>query len=158
MKRLVICSLFASAILLLQISTASAHCQVPCGIYDDHARIHAMEEDIQTISKATIQIQALSKKTDAQSVNQRTRWIATKEAHASNIIKVVSEYFLTQKIKAAPKDGDPEAWSSYVHHLVTAHQVMRAAMKTKQVVDGNAVTALKTKLFALGALYPAPKK
>jgi nickel superoxide dismutase len=157
MKRLVIFSFLAPAIFLLQLSTASAHCQVPCGIYADHARVHGMEEDAQTIAKATTQIQALSDKTDAQSINQRTRWITTKEAHASNIIKVVSEYFLTQKIKAASK-GDEKAWNSYIHHLVTAHHVMRAAMKTKQVVDGDAVANLKAKLATLGALYPAPKK
>ena len=158
MKRLAILSLVASAFLFVQISTASAHCQVPCGIYGDHARIHAMEEDVKTIGKATTQIQALSGKTDAQSVNQRTRWIVTKEDHASKIIKVVAEYFLTQKIKAVPADGDAAARKAYVHHLVTAHHVMRAAMKTKLVVDAKAVQTLRKKVTALGSLYPASTK
>ena len=32
--------------------TAVAHCEVPCGIYTDHARIGQMFEDTQTITKA----------------------------------------------------------------------------------------------------------
>ena len=34
-------------------SAAFAHCQVPCGIYDDGARIAQMKEDAATIEKAT---------------------------------------------------------------------------------------------------------
>jgi len=30
-------------------SLAFAHCQVPCGIYDDQARLDALEEHITTI-------------------------------------------------------------------------------------------------------------
>ena len=30
----------------------NAHCQVPCGIYDDHARVEAMAEDAATVIKA----------------------------------------------------------------------------------------------------------
>jgi len=33
-----------------------------------------------------------------------SRWIATKEDHASKIITTVSEYFLTQKVKPVAKD------------------------------------------------------
>ena len=32
--------------------TANAHCQVPCGIYDDSARVQSMLEDAATITKA----------------------------------------------------------------------------------------------------------
>ncbi|MFT5434441.1 MAG: nickel superoxide dismutase, partial [Myxococcota bacterium] len=73
------------AIVLALPSTAAAHCQVPCGIYDDHARIHGMLEDVTTIAKAVGEISALAKKSDAQSLNQATRWIMTKEQHATRI-------------------------------------------------------------------------
>ena len=33
-----------------------AHCQIPCGIYDDHARVHAMLEDVTTIEKSLVLI------------------------------------------------------------------------------------------------------
>jgi hypothetical protein len=38
---------------------------------------------------------------------QMTRWVTTKDAHASNIITTVGEYFLTQKVKPVPK-GDAQ--------------------------------------------------
>ena len=89
------------ALLGLILSTGSllAHCQVPCGIYDDAARIAQIREDITTIEKATHKIAALAGQSDAESQNQLVRWINTKEEHASHIIEIVSEYFLTQKIK-----------------------------------------------------------
>ena len=35
---------------------AHSHCQIPCGIYDDHARYLSMLEDASTVEKATNQI------------------------------------------------------------------------------------------------------
>ena len=143
------------SVALLGMSTASAHCQVPCGIYDDHARIHAMTEDTTTIAKATNQIAELSGKNDAQSENQRVRWIQTKEAHASHIIEVISTYFLTQKIKPADP-GNPAAWKAYISKLTACHQVMRAAMATKQRVNPEAVKELQGAIDHLKSLYPHP--
>ena len=57
---------------------AQAHCQVPCGIYDDSARVKSMLEDAATIAKATKMMAELSGKTDAQSQNQLTRWVLNK--------------------------------------------------------------------------------
>ena len=37
-------------------ATSGAHCQVPCGIYDDAARIARMYEDAATIEKAMVQM------------------------------------------------------------------------------------------------------
>lgn len=126
---------------------AGAHCQVPCGIYDDSARIAAMREDTTTIRKAVTNIGELSAKTDAQSMNQLIRWTNTKEMHASHIIEVVSEYFLTQKLKpvAAGEDGR----DAYLASLAAHHAVMRAAMKTKQTADGEAVEALAAAIEAM---------
>ena len=39
---------------------AHSHCQIPCGIYDDHARYISMLEDASTAEKATNQIITLS--------------------------------------------------------------------------------------------------
>ena len=39
-----------------------AHCQVPCGIYDDDLRVRQMFEDLTTIDKAIDEIQSLWKK------------------------------------------------------------------------------------------------
>ncbi len=130
---------------------AEAHCQVPCGIYDDTARIKSLREDAATIAKAITQIKALSGKNEPLALNQATRWIITKEAHASNMIKVVSEYFLTQKVKpvAAGQDG----YEAYLKKLADHHAVMRAAMKTKQTVDPADVAQLGRAIDALAAHY-----
>ena len=111
-------------------TTALAHCQIPCGIYDDDARITAMMEDVTTIEKATKAINDLAEKNDANSINQKIRWTTAKEEHASRIIEVVSTYFLTQKIKPVAEAGkDRDAYLSQLEH---AHKVMKAAMKAKQ--------------------------
>ncbi|MDP6088751.1 MAG: superoxide dismutase [Ni], partial [Candidatus Marinimicrobia bacterium] len=52
-----------------------AHCQVPCGIYDDALRIVQMREDFRTIQKAMDQIIHLKGKTSAQDMNQCIRWV-----------------------------------------------------------------------------------
>jgi nickel superoxide dismutase len=130
---------------------AVAHCQVPCGIYDDAGRIKGLMEDATTISKAITEINQLAGKHNPLKVNQATRWIMTKEQHASHIITTVSEYFLTQKVKDA-KPGSPE-YDGYLASLAAHHKVMRAAMTTKQTVDPEAAHALVHAIEALGKLY-----
>lgn len=130
-----------------------AHCQVPCGIYDDPARIQQLREDSMTIEKAIHAIGELSGKNDATSINQATRWIMTKEEHASHIIKVVSEYFLTQKVKAA---AGAER-NAYLDSLADHHAVMVAAMKCKQVPEPASVEALNAAITKLATHYPDKK-
>ncbi len=130
---------------------ASAHCQVPCGIYDDAARIARLNEDAATIAKAVTQINQLSGKHDAQAFNQASRWITTKEVHASHIIEVVSEYFLTQKVKPVAHDGSEH--DAYLHKLADHHAVMVAAMKTKQSADGMNVIRLRSAIARLATHY-----
>ena len=95
--------LFKLIALLLMLCTASiilpqelkAHCQIPCGIYDDHARVKSMLEDAATVKKATTMLSELAGKEDPQSINQTVRWISNKESHAQNVIATISDYFLT---------------------------------------------------------------
>lgn len=104
-----------------------AHCQIPCGIYSDAAQIIQIKEDLQTIEKSILMITKLSGKYDSQSVNQLNRWIATKEEHAQNIQDVISQYFLTQRIKQNSKN--------YENELITLHQLLISVMKCKQSVE-----------------------
>jgi nickel superoxide dismutase len=126
---------------------AFAHCQVPCGIYDDPARVDQLSEDAATITKSIQKIQELSSKHDPQAFNQAARWVATKDAHASNIIETVSKYFLTQKVK--PVAAGAEGHDAYLETLAACHAVMVAAMKTKQKCDANAAKALDAAIAAL---------
>jgi len=128
-------------------SAAFAHCQVPCGIYDDTARIASLNEDVATISKAIANIEKLAEAGDATSTNQLIRWTNTKEAHASHIIEVVSEYFLTQKLKPVAEGQD--GYEKYVWALQNHHAVLRAAMKTKQTVDSAAASDLSDAIAAM---------
>lgn len=129
--------------------TLLAHCQVPCGIYDDSARVHAMLEDVETVAKATKLINELADKKDAQSQNQIARWVMNKEKHAQNIIATISDYFLTQRVKSSQKD--------YTERLVKHHTVIVDAMKAKQHADAKYVEALQKSVEALAPYYMAEK-
>ena len=130
---------------------AVAHCQVPCGIYDDAARIARLHEDTTTIAKAIQRIQELAGKQDAQSLNQVTRWVLTKEDHATHIIEVVSEYLLAQRVKPVTT-GAPD-YDAYVNRLVQHHAVIIAAMKAKQNTDESNADALHHTIDAIGPYY-----
>jgi nickel superoxide dismutase len=130
--------------ILLSVSGASAHCEIPCGIYDDHMRIHLIEEDATTIEKAMKQIVKLGGETPINH-NQMVRWITNKEAHANRIQETVYQYFMTQRIKA----GD----DNYQEKLVLLHQMLVAAMKCKQTTDLSNVENLRKALSTFEKLY-----
>ena len=88
---------------------------------------------------------------DATALNQATRWVTTKDAHASNIITTTAEYFLTQKVKEVAKGGD--GYQAYLETLAAHHRVLKAAMKTKQGVDPQAAHDLAHMVEDLGAIY-----
>jgi nickel superoxide dismutase len=129
---------------------AALHCQVPCGIYTDQLRFESMLEDTKTIAKSIAQIGELTSKMqngelDPMTVNQATRWVTTKEDHASHIQEVVAKYFLAQRIKS----DNPE----YTNQLITAHKVIVSAMKTKQAADPATADALKAAILDLYRAY-----
>ncbi|WP_239057745.1 superoxide dismutase, Ni [Pseudodesulfovibrio sp. JC047] len=127
-------------------SLAQAHCQVPCGIYDDHARVTAMLEDVTTVRKAVTMLEKLAAKTDVQSRQQFVRWVMNKESHAQKIISSIADYFLTQRVKPDQKE--------YVERLKKHHAVILAAMEAKQHADMKAVDALESAVQALLEYYP----
>ncbi len=140
----------ALAVLLVTYSPISySHCQIPCGIYDDHARVKTMLEDVATARKAVDLITELSKKSDVQSNNQIVRWVMSKESHAQNIISTIGDYFLTQRVKSEQKD--------YVERLKKHHAVIVTAMKVKQNADMTYVDALEESIEALLPYYPQHK-
>jgi nickel superoxide dismutase len=140
-------TIVGSNLLLLQ--SAQAHCQIPCGIYDDHARVQSMIEDSVTVIKSAKLIAELSGKSDAQSQNQLVRWVMNKENHAQKIISTISDYFLTQRVKPDKKD--------YADRLKKHHAVIIAAMKAKQNADGKYADMLKKSIEALLPYYPEHK-
>ena len=126
------------------------HCEVPCGIYADQMRFEQMLEDTATIAKAIDSIQGFADDMGAEpptpkSINQVTRWVTTKENHATNTQHIVAQYFLTQRIKPDHKD--------YTSQLATAHKVMVAAMKCKQDADPATAETLKKSILDLYRAY-----
>ena len=130
-------------------SQTFAHCQIPCGIYDDHARVKQMLEDVATVEKSVKLLSELAGKTDAQSQNQLIRWVMNKEEHAQKIISTMSDYFLTQRVKPDAED--------YLERLRRHHAVILAAMKAKQQADAAVVSDLKASVEGLLPYYPEHK-
>ncbi len=127
------------AALLLNLSSgmrdASAHCQIPCGIYDDPARFTAMLEHVATIEKSMAQIIELASSDDsAARANQLVRWTLNKEQHADELAAIITHYFMAQRIKPAPED-DSAAAETYARHLTQLHQMLVLAMKSKQSTE-----------------------
>ncbi|MDA7931595.1 superoxide dismutase, Ni [Akkermansiaceae bacterium] len=134
---------------LLAPATISAHCQVPCGIYDDNNVLGKMHTDYVTIEKASKQIIELSKD-PATNAHQLSRWILNKESHAQSIQETVTNYFLAQRLKPAEMESDKE---SYLKKLTTCHKVIVAAMKCKQSTDPKAVESLHNEMHTFMDLF-----
>ena len=112
---------------------AFSHCEVPCGIYNDKMRIDMILEHITTIEKSMNQITELSKESPLN-YNQIVRWITNKDEHADELQHIVSQYFMTQRIKPADP-SDRAQYDKYVEQVTILHQMLIAAMKTKQTTD-----------------------
>ena len=78
-------------------------------------------------------INDLSGKSDAQSLNQISRWVTTKESHAQNAQETILNYFLAQRVKAKEKGNKDR--QKYVDQTLTLHQLIVKLMKCKQTVD-----------------------
>ncbi|MCA8960290.1 MAG: superoxide dismutase [Planctomycetes bacterium] len=130
---------------------AYSHCEIPCGIYGDKTRIVLLEEHIATVEKSMSQIQALTGKTDALSVNQLVRWVENKDEHADKIQHIVTQYFMTQRVK--PKEADSPEYAKYLTQLTSLHEMLIGAMKCKQNVDPSHATALRASLDRFVAAY-----
>ncbi len=135
---------FAMILLTVAANNVWAHCEIPCGIYDDHMRIHMIEEHITTIEKSMNQITELSGKTPAD-YNQLVRWVTNKEHHADELQHIVTQYFMTQRIKPEQKD--------YEKKLSVLHKMLLAAMKCKQTTDLANVNTLRNLTQEFEGMY-----
>jgi nickel superoxide dismutase len=130
--------------------TARPHCEVPCGIYDDQLRIALIKEHIQTIKKAMTNINTLGEEGD-KNYNQLIRWTDTKEVHANEIQHIVSQYFMTQRIKT--EEADKANFEKNRKMLVHLHRMLVFAMKCKQSTDEEMTAKLLTEVEKFEAMY-----
>ena len=138
MKRNMLLSLLLIAVIVpVQIY---AHCEIPCGIYNDKMRIDMLKEHVTTIEKSMNQIIELQK-AETINYNQLVRWINNKDEHADEMQHIVTQYFMTQRIK--PVDGsDKAALEKYQKELGLLHEMLVYAMKAKQTTDLQNCTKL----------------
>ena len=134
---LILAGLFAS-------SQAGAHCEIPCGIYDDELRSRLIAEHITTVEKSMGRILTLEAENPVNT-NQLVRWITNKEEHAGKIQEIVWQYFMTQRIKI-----DAER---YTQKITVLHQMLIAAMRCKQTTDVSHTTTLRKLLKTFESLY-----
>jgi len=130
---------------------AYAHCEIPCGIYEDSLRASLISEHITTIEKSMKMIIKLSEEANPD-YNQLVRWVVNKEEHAKKIQEIVSQYFLHQRIKITDA-SDKEKFNKYVSLLTTLHEISVYSMKAKQSTDLANIEKLKSSLDAFGKVY-----
>ena len=148
MKPFSIFSIFSISIIFSNI--VYSHCEIPCGIYGDGERLQAIKEHIGTIEKSMNEINQLSKEGD-KNYNQLVRWIGNKEKHAEEIQHIVTQYFMTQRVK--PANTDDTGHDKFVHQLTLLHKLLFHSMKSKQTTDLAHVSELKSALEAFQNSY-----
>ena len=144
MKKILAQVLITSCIICLFSLSTFGHCEIPCGIYDDEMRIEMISEHIGTIEKSMNEIMHLQKE-GLQSSNQLVRWIMNKEDHANEVQEIVSQYFMTQRIKPDAKDYDKK--------LGLLHEMLIYSMKCKQTTDVAHVSKMRDLVKEFKGLY-----
>lgn len=144
MKRNLLIALAGVTLILASTPALFAHCEIPCGIYDDEARVEMLLEHATTIEKSMKEIKALEN-ADPGNANQLIRWVMNKEDHANQLQEIVTQYFMTQRIK--PTD------ENYEKKISVLHQLLIAAMKCKQTTDEANVATLRELTEEFHKLY-----
>ena len=144
MKRILVQLIVSAAILVIVAAGAYAHCEIPCGIYDDALRIKLISEHITTIEKSMNQIMKLEKDEHAN-WNQLVRWVTNKEHHANLLQEIVAQYFMTQRIKPGMNDYEPM--------LALLHELLVYSMKSKQSIDVTHIEKLRSLVSDFEKLY-----
>ncbi len=132
-------------ILVLTNNYLFPHCQIPCGIYNDAHRIIQIEENLATIEKAMNKIIVLSNQNTPQSIQQTIRWTSTKEDHSIKTHSILSDYFLSQRIKHKN--------DNYTKQLIYLHKLYVSIMKCKQTVEIKNITEARESLLYFCELY-----
>lgn len=144
MKKYFFTLLLGFSLMPFLVTTVAAHCEIPCGIYDDEMRIKMILEDIDTIEKSMKEIIDMDKNKQHNS-NQLIRWVMNKEQHADKLQEIVTQYFMTQRIKVDDKNYDKK--------ISILHQMLIYAMKCKQTTDLANATKLRGLVKEFHSLY-----
>jgi len=149
MKKLMLSVILLSFVFINQKSYA--HCEIPCGIYNDELRIALLYEHFTTIEKAMTKITELSS-SSYEEYMMITRWTMAKEEHAKKVQDIVDQYFLTQRVKPFD-ESDAVKFTRYQQIITALHHMTVFAMKAKQTTDKKNVEQLRTSLAKFEDLY-----
>ena len=142
-------TLFVSLVLLSFTSQVSAHCEIPCGIYNDSLRIELLYEHITTIEKSMHEIITLEQ--SKENSNQLVRWVINKEDHANKMQEVITQYFMYQRIK--PVDVGRKGREKYLNQLELMHRLSILAMKSKQSTNVELLAQMRKTLHLFEEAY-----
>ena len=151
MKPRVIIPVLCLMMLACSVPGAWAHCEIPCGIYDDAARSGMLAEHIRTMEKSINQIVELSKNAD-KNYNQLVRWIMNKEDHANQFQDIVYQYFMNQRITPV-EDPQADGYDKYIKEITPLHKMLVHSMKVKQTTDLNHIKKLRMLLMEFDKSY-----
>ena len=149
MKKFLIPFVFLSFVFVNQ--KTFAHCEIPCGIYNDELRIALLYEHYTTIEKAMNKITELSNAPDKDYM-MITRWTMAKEEHAKKVQEIAEQYFLTQRVKPVD-ESDAEKFAKYQKQLTLLHHIIVYAMKTKQTTNVSYIEKLRKTLGEFEEIY-----
>ncbi len=126
-------NLFSKLLQSIKIETVSAHCDVPCGIYDPiSAKIAA-----QTVLKMAVRLEAVAlPPTDISVPNSVARYVAVKEEHAqlvkSELNTLWADYFKPEHLEQYPNLHEL-VWNA--NKLAGANKQTVSSESAKQLVD-----------------------
>ena len=145
---------FSGILYSLSAPHADAHCQIPCGIYDDDTVFQTLFVDVKTIHKSMKEIEKLSQR-PGKNANQICRWVMNKESHADKLCDMLVEYFLQQRIKPKEMKDHPK---EYYYKLRLCHEMLVTAMKCKQTTEVKHAMHLKELLTKFMKEYKDEKE
>jgi nickel superoxide dismutase len=150
MEKIILDSLLVLSVVLMALPVL-AHCEIPCGIYDDETRFKLIAEDITTIEKGINEIHTLSGDKDTN-YNQIVRWVKNKDEHAVRIQDTVYQYFMTQRVKP-PESTKGDEYQQYVEKISLLHGLLIHAMKAKQTTDLENIEKMRELLEKFRTAY-----
>lgn len=136
-------ALFVGSVLLAPCYLCT-HCQLPCGIYHDDLRFASLEEDVQTLSKAIVEIKANGGGSPLEN-NQLVRSVNLKDEYSDKIAQTITFYFLQQRLTPNQENLDPL--------LRSAFNILVLARKVKASVDPNLISQLQEQITQFKKLY-----
>ena len=150
-KKIILTLITMLTIVALNQRKSFAHCEIPCGIYEDTLRIELIKEHITTIEKSMNMIIELSE-AETPNYNQIVRWVVNKDEHAKKLQDIVSQYFMHQRIKPVSPENE-EMYEKYIERLTLLHELLVYAMNAKQTTDLSYIDKLNKTINAFEKSY-----